>query len=105
MKPVSLFELGHYSLEWVKDFYTQAGIWWGPDPQELSVHNTRVKTIERLSGPGIKRILELGAGPGATAAAMADAGHSVIAIELSSTRAQYARELARIPRARFSYAI
>jgi SAM-dependent methyltransferase len=98
MKPVSLFELGHYSLEWVKDFYTQAGIWWGPDPQELGVHETRVKTVERLCGPGLKRILELGAGPGATAAAMADAGHSVVAIELSPTRAQYARDLAKIPR-------
>lgn len=98
MKPVSLFELGHYSLEWVKDFYDQAGIWWGPDPQERGVHETRVKTIERLCGSGPKRILELGAGPGATAAAMADAGHSVVAIELSPTRAHYARELAKIPR-------
>jgi len=96
MKPESLFELGHYSLEWVKDFYDQAGIWWGPDPQERGVHETRVETIERLCGSGPKRILELGAGPGATAAAMADAGHSVVAIELSSTRAQYARELAKI---------
>jgi SAM-dependent methyltransferase len=98
MKPTSLFKLGHYSLEWVKDFYTQAGVWWGPDPQAESVHTNRVKTIERLCGLGSKRILELGAGPGATAAAMADVGHSVIAIELSPIRAQYARELAKIPR-------
>jgi SAM-dependent methyltransferase len=98
MRPVSLLAQGHYSLEWVKDFYTQAGIWWGPDPQEEGVHAARVKTLERLCGPGRKRILELGAGPGATAAAMADAGHDVTAIELSPTRAQYARELAATPR-------
>jgi hypothetical protein len=29
MKPVSMLDQGMYSLEWIKDFYTQAGIWWG----------------------------------------------------------------------------
>jgi SAM-dependent methyltransferase len=98
MKPVSLFELGVYSSKWIKDFYNQAGVWWGADPQAPSVHKTRVETVERLCGPGAKAILDLGAGPGATAAALADAGHAVTAVELSSARADYARELAAIPR-------
>ena len=34
MEPVSLFHQGNYSLDWVKDFYTQAGIWWGPGAQD-----------------------------------------------------------------------
>ncbi|MCI0474791.1 MAG: class I SAM-dependent methyltransferase, partial [Anaerolineales bacterium] len=82
-----------------KDFYDCAVTWWGADPQAEGVHAARAKTIERLCGAGTKTILELGAGPGATAATLADLGHAVVAIELSPQRAQYARELAKIPRA------
>jgi SAM-dependent methyltransferase len=98
MSPVSPFELGVYSSKWIKDFYDQAGVWWGADPQAPSVHIGRVETIERLCGAGSKTILDLGAGPGATAAALADAGHLVTAVELSPARADYARKLARISR-------
>jgi SAM-dependent methyltransferase len=97
MKPVSLFDLGVYSTEWIRDFYTQAGEWWGVDPQAPGVHKTRVEVLERLCGVGHKRILELGAGTGMTAAAMADAGHNVLAVELSPTRAKLARNLANAP--------
>ena len=98
MKPGSLFQTGKYSNDWTKDFYDRAAIWWGSDPQAEGVHAARTQTIERLCGAGAKRILELGAGPGATAATLADLGHTVVAIELSPLRAQYARELAKIPR-------
>jgi SAM-dependent methyltransferase len=98
MSPVSLFELGLYSSKWIKDFYDQAGVWWGADPQAPSVHISRVETIERLCGAGSKTILDLGTGPGATAAALAEAGHRVTAVELSPARADYARKLARISR-------
>ena len=59
MKPVSLLNLGVYSTEWIKDFYDQAGICWGGDPQAPSVHKSRVETIERLCGAGSKTILAL----------------------------------------------
>lgn len=98
MNHASLFELGVYSSKWIQDFYDQAGVWWGADPQAPSVHKTRVETVERLCGSGPRTILDLGTGPGATAAALADAGHHVTAIELSPARAQYARQLAKIPR-------
>jgi SAM-dependent methyltransferase len=97
MEPVSLFDLGVYSPEWIKDFYTQAGEWWGADPQAPGVHKTRVGIVERLCGAGSRRILELGAGSGVTAAALADAGHNVVAVELSPTRADLARHLAKMP--------
>ena len=87
MKATSHFDGGVYSSKWIKDFYNQAGIWWGADPQAPSVHKARVETVARLCGPGAKTILDLGAGPGATAAALADACHAVTAVELSSTRA------------------
>ncbi|MBI5962292.1 MAG: class I SAM-dependent methyltransferase [Chloroflexi bacterium] len=98
MKPVSLFDLGVYTTEWIKDFYTQAGEWWGADPQAPGVHKTRVEIVERLCGGGSKKILELGAGTGVTAAALANAGHNVTAVELSRTRADLARHLAKIQR-------
>jgi len=81
-----------------KIFYIQAGVWWGADPQVSGVHKTRVETVARLCGAGSKKILDLGTGPGATAAALADAGHNVTAVELSPIRANFARELAMIPR-------
>lgn len=99
MSKTSLFRSGRYSSSWIKDFYTQAGIWWGPDPQAEGIHPARVAAVERLCGPGHKRILELGSGSGASAAALADAGHAVVAVELSPSRATLARELAKIPRA------
>ncbi len=94
----SLLKQENYSQDWVKDFYTQAGIWWGNDPQAAGTHDERVKVIERLCGPGTKRILDLGAGPGRTVAALADCGHRVVGVELNSTDAEYARELLKTPR-------
>lgn len=94
----SLLRQKTYSQDWVKDFYTQAGIWWGEDPQAAGMHEERANTIERLCGPGIKRILDLGAGPGRTVAAMAERGHSVVGVELNPTDARYAREFLKTPR-------
>ena len=97
MSPTSLYQIGHYSLEWVRGFYEQTGIWWGEDPQDEGTHQARVDTIRRLCGPGPFSILDLGTGPGVTAAAMADDGHHVTAIEFASTRAEFARKLMGIP--------
>jgi phospholipid N-methyltransferase len=98
MKLTSLLDQGTYTLDWIKDFYTQAGEWWGEDPQASDVHPTRVKMVKRLCGNGIKNILELGAGTGVSAAALADAGYHVTTVELSPSRAEYAKRLAEIPR-------
>ena len=94
--PVSLFQQGNYSQEWIKDFYSQASKWWGPEVNGLE--KRRAAAIERLCGKGIKRILELGAGAGLTAALMADDGHHVVAVELSPIYANYAREHLKTPR-------
>jgi len=103
MKPTSLFQLGNYSLDWVKDFYTQAGIWWGPDVQEPpnteepGGYKARAETVERLCGREIRRVLDLGAGSGRTAAAIADLGHTVVGVELNPTDIGYAQDLLTIP--------
>lgn len=97
MKPVSIFQLGHYSTTWVKDFYTQAGEWWGVDAGEPDLEQARAQTIARLCGTAPKRILELGAGAGGTSAVLADQGHTVVAVELSPVYAQMARQFAAAP--------
>ncbi len=94
----SLLRQATYDQDWVKDFYTQAGVWWGEDPQDAGAHAQRVQWIERWRGPEPKRILDLGAGPGGTAAALADRGHSVVAVEMNPTDARYARQLLKTPR-------
>jgi SAM-dependent methyltransferase len=94
----SLLRQDDYSLDWVKDFYTQSGIWWGEDPQAAGTHAERVHIVERVCGAGSKRILDLGAGPGRTMAALAEAGHAVVGVELNPTDAATARELLKTPR-------
>jgi SAM-dependent methyltransferase len=80
-------------MDWVQPYYTRAGEYWGPTgPDQTSLN--RAATLTRLCGPGPHRVLELGAGSGEAAAAMADAGHSVVAIEFSPTRAEYMRATA-----------
>lgn len=86
------------AMDWVKDFYTRKSEWFGPSGI-LDHHRARAATVERLGKAGPKRVLELGAGAGGSAAATADLGHSVVALELSSLRAQYARDLAAQERA------
>ena len=94
--PASLLRQGVYSLAWVKDFYDQTSTWWGPNTDWAS-HRSRAAALERLAGPGAKRVLDLGAGPGGNAAAMADLGHDVTAVEFSD-RARHARDLAAASR-------
>ncbi len=85
------------SLAWVKPYYTRAGEYWGPTGVEQR-HRERLATLTRLCGTQAMRILELGAGTGEVAAIMADAGHAVVAVEFSPTRAPNIRALARRPR-------
>jgi SAM-dependent methyltransferase len=80
---------------WTKAFYSRE--LWGPSGV-LSHHRERATQIERLCGPGKKRILELGAGSGGTAAALADLGHDVTAVDIAPTRVANARALAEEPR-------
>ena len=98
MSPADLFAQGRHSADWIPGFYDRAAVWWGPDPQAPGVHQARRAVVERLAGPGPLRVLELGSGSGYTAAALADAGHDVVAVELSPSRAAHTRELAAVPR-------
>ena len=78
---------------------TKQGQWsdvYSGDVQEH--HGKQAATIERLVGPGLMRVLELGAGGGHIAAATAALGHRVIAIEIVPAAARHAQHLAtRLP--------
>lgn len=77
---------------WPRDFYAKQHDWsgLGADPVD-GVHRQRAARVAELAGPGAHRVLELGAGGGQTAAAMAEAGHMVVAVELVPELAALAR--------------
>jgi 2-polyprenyl-3-methyl-5-hydroxy-6-metoxy-1,4-benzoquinol methylase len=91
MKRHSLLKNRTYTSQWIRDSYDQSGIWWGAesDPKEESL---RASAVERRIGPPPKRTLELGAGFCFTAAALADKGYDVTAIDLSEVRIDEAKK-------------
>lgn len=80
-------------MEWVPDFYSKTGTWWGPAEAKVTDRDRRrVDLVEQFAGPGPCRLLELGSGYGTTAAAAAIAGHLVTGVEISD-RADFAEQL------------
>lgn len=85
-------------MDWVERFYSLKAGWLGESADIWPYERLRAQTIDRLCGPPPRRILELGAGSGGAAAAAADLGYDITAVELSSVRAGNARRLAGQPR-------
>ena len=82
-----------------KSFYKKQAEWTDFPLSQPSVGDVvRVAAIARWAGAGTKRVLELGAGTGQSAAAAADLGHSVIAVELIPQAVACAKQLAQQPR-------
>lgn len=82
-------------MHWVRDFYEKQNEWFRFTDEEVSdSHREKALLIEELAGPGLKRILELGAGAGQVAAATADLGHRVTAVELVPALAANVQRLA-----------
>jgi SAM-dependent methyltransferase len=79
-------------VEWVRDFYSVTGRWWGRAESAVGqVDRDRVATLHAICGEAPKRILELGCGYGSTAAAMTEAGHRVTGVEISD-RADFSEQ-------------
>lgn len=82
-------------MTWAEEFYRSQFAWQGIYSGEPGdEHREKVGAVERLAGPGPKRILELGPGGGQNAAAAADLGHTVVAVELVPELAAHAAGLA-----------
>lgn len=70
-------------MDWVREFYSQTGSWWARADARITERDHRRVRLLRDHGADAGRILELGAGYGTTAAAIAQAGFGVTAIEIS----------------------
>ena len=82
-------------MDWALEFYTKQNDWSGVYEEAIhDGHRLKASWIEELTGPGKKRILELGAGGGQVAAAMAMLGHDVTAVEQAPTLCAHAQKLA-----------
>lgn len=81
-------------MDWIRDFYSTTGRWWGKaDARITERDHHRVRLLREHAGGDAARVLELGAGYGTTAAAMAEAGHLVTAVEISD-RVEFASRFA-----------
>lgn len=83
-----------WPMDWVASFYEQQAHLFEDMSGITDHHRGKASLIERMAGPGRKRVLELGAGRGECAAAATDLGHEVVAVELTPTCAGAASLLA-----------
>lgn len=80
-------------MDWVDDFYSVTGSWWGEAEAKVSnIDRARSRFVNELS-PAASNVLELGCGYGATAIALSESGLDVIAVDLSD-RIEYAPRIA-----------
>lgn len=84
-------------MDWVREFYSKQNEWFGIYLGNIEEsHHKRAWLVQELADLKSKiKILELGAGGGQTAAAMANLGHDVTMIELLHESAECAQKLAR----------
>ena len=83
-------------MEWVESFYSKQYEWGKLLEGGIQEHHLgQAVRIEQLAGKGTKRILELGAGGGQAAAAVANQGHSVVAVDLVDSAVKNGQALAQ----------
>ncbi len=71
-------------MNWVNNYYSTTGKWWGPAEANIRPVDTAwAELVKHYAKTGDKKVLELGAGYGGAAAATANLGFDVTAVELS----------------------
>jgi SAM-dependent methyltransferase len=81
-------------MDWAREFYSRTGSWWGKAEARITERDRHRVCLLRDHGREAGRVLELGSGYGATAAAVTQAGYVVTAVEMSD-RADFTSGLAR----------
>jgi len=82
-------------MDWVKKFYTKQDEWAGTYGEPVGAqHREKAAHVEIFGEARSLRVLELGCGGGQIASAIADLGHSVVAVDLNSRAITRARRLA-----------
>jgi SAM-dependent methyltransferase len=72
-------------MDWVRDFYTKQDQWAGVFSGRIDAfHQERAFWVDLALDGRVGRVLELGCGGGQTAAAIAEAGHWVVAVDLNA---------------------
>ncbi|MEN6370159.1 MAG: methyltransferase domain-containing protein [Thermotogota bacterium] len=83
-------------MDWVRTFYDKQDEWTGCCGEEIgAVHRKQASRVGRALGGRSGRVLELGCGGGQTAAAIADLGHTVVAVDISPRAIDAARQRAK----------
>lgn len=82
-------------MEWARSYYTKQSRTFATG----KITDAHLSIAERLHGwcadmDGCRRVLELGAGMGGTAALLAERGYDVCAVEINASDAAFARDLA-----------
>lgn len=70
-------------VDWVREFYSRTGAWWARADARVTGRDHARARLVREHGTDTGTVLELGSGYGATAVAMAQAGYTVTAVEIS----------------------
>ncbi len=78
-------------MNWISNFYSKTGKWWGPVESEITERDHERVTLLKKICPNAKKVLELGSGYGNTASATASEGYEVVANELSE-RIKFAKQ-------------
>jgi SAM-dependent methyltransferase len=87
------------SMEWVREFYERQNEWAGVYVGDVTeTHRKNGAVLQRFAGGRIGSLLDLGAGGGQNAAAAADLGYTVTAVELVPSGVKNAQALASQPR-------
>jgi SAM-dependent methyltransferase len=73
-------------LDWIAGFYQKQSEWGLSSSAVRPFHRARAARMEDALGSGPFRVLELGAGAGEVAIAMAERGHDVVAVDLVGER-------------------
>jgi SAM-dependent methyltransferase len=82
-----------HKVDWIKSFYDSAADWWGTSWYNGENLEERLQTIREYGNRDDKRILELGAGTGETAAYLCDHGYSVTAVDISKRNIELMHEM------------
>lgn len=81
-------------MDWVENFYEAQNEWFGVYLGEVEEsHRERAALVQEMTNTSTKEILELGAGGGQTAIALAELGHRVSMIELLEESTLHAQKL------------
>ena len=82
-------------MDWVKSFYEKQHLWANVYAGDVEAyHRDKAKSIGLPEREAPYRILELGCGGGQMTAALADLGHSLVAVDLNPSAIRNAHRLA-----------